>query len=444
VNPQPLLMSRRLLAGVCAVLGLAVPLVVSEALELRADPRGNAAGAATTKQPSPSARRPGVASEPIRTTGMTGTIRENTHTWFNADHSAWKALSNHPSGYVIAGTKFFEPNNLSLYISGFNDLCQHQWTVEHPTAKHGFTSLDTFWKSFTHLGPASNPSGFFIVVGGTRKGTRHYYSLLTNKNGQRVAEHFGPLSDGRQLGGVCQATDGGFVVVGGTNGGKVTIVKFNSLGELVTEVALPQDGFAWTVQPAPGGGYVIGSTNRRVTRVDTAFNVDWSVQATLPPSPDMSAYTYTEFEEILPLERTGPGFIQTGSAFSNSTSAVYTARFNWDGTVPWAKINDTANTSLAGTPVCWANSAVEYYNEPSDTFDILFTWRKGPVSAGGTLTYDRMHPPTGGSLQGGSLLNTIPVQEAFTVRQQFLDRIVIAGTRGGYSATYWYAASSLP
>jgi hypothetical protein len=372
------------------------------------------------------------------------TIFENTYVWGAFDHSAWKALTNYPTGYVIAGSKFFEPANTNLYITGFNDFSQHQWTITHPTAQHGFTTLQTQWKAFTNMGTPSNPSGFFIATTGTRNGTSHYYTMQTNKTGQRTLERFGTLPAGSQFGGAVQATNGGFIVVGGTGNGDVAIWKFNPYGELEWSKVLPISGFAWTVQPANGGGYVIGSTGATVTRVDVAGNFVWSTEINLPISPDGSAYTYTEFEEILPLTNTAQGFIMTGSAFSNSTSAVYTARVNWNGTVAWAKINDAQNTALPGTPVAWSNSPIEVSGSTYGTYEIIHTWRRGPVSAGGTLFAERMNISTGAQLQKGSLLNSIPVQEAFTVRQYLTSRVIIAGTRGGYSAAYSYATANLP
>src|SRR5262245_39205224 len=59
-------------------------------------------------------------------------FQENTYNWFAGDHSGWKALSNYPTGYVLAGSKFFEPNNTSLFITGFNDLSQQLWTKTLP------------------------------------------------------------------------------------------------------------------------------------------------------------------------------------------------------------------------------------------------------------------------------------------------------------------------
>ncbi len=376
----------------------------------------------------------------------TADIRENTYVWDEgSNHSGWKAITNYPNGYVIAGTRFFTAASTNIFITGFDDLSQHQWTVTHPTAQHGFTQLTTFWKAFTHIGPPTNPSGYFLVSSGTRNGSNEYYTLQTDKIGQRTRERFGPLLDGLSFGGASQAVDGGYIAVGATSsgGGNVAVAKFTKDGELQWQKVLPYPGFAWTVQPGAGGGYVVGSTNRRATRIDNAGNELGSVVVDLPLSPDGSAYTYSEFEEITPLEN-GTGFIMTGSVFSTSTSGVYTARVDWADTVAWSKVNDAADTSSALTPVAWANSAVEIRHPTTRVREILVTWRKGPVSAGGTLFAERINPTNGGQLAIGSLLNTIPVQEAFTVRQPFLDRIIIAGTRGGYDSVYSYTTDVLP
>jgi len=374
-------------------------------------------------------------------------VYENTYTWqAGQDHSGWKALSNFPSGYVIAGSKFFEPNNQSLFLTGFNDFCQEEWATTISAAAHGFSTLDTFWKSMATAGPPSNPTGFFMVASGQRNGSHHYYGAQTHKTGAIIKESFGPLGAGINFGGASQAVDGGYVAVGGTNAGLLAVVKFNDAGDLVTSTALPFTGFGWTIQPAAGGGYVIGSTSARATRISNDLNLEWTttIPLALAPPPDGSMYTYTEFEEILPMQNTGSGFIMTGSAFSNSHSAAYSTRLDWNGNVIWHKINETTNTQETSTPVNWTNSAVEHRDQASGNWDILYTWRSGPVSTGGVLKAERMNPATGAALQKGHLGNTIPVQEAFTVRQYFTDRIIVAGTRGRYIAAYSIAMDNVP
>jgi hypothetical protein len=136
----------------------------------------------------------------------------------------------------------------------------------------------------------------------------------------------------------------------------MAVTKFDAYGVPQWTYEYPVSGFGWSIKPANGGGYVMAGT-RSIVRIDVAGNLVWSTTLNLPVSPDGSAYSYTEFEEILPL--TGEnGFILTGSAFSNSNSGVYTARISWAGGVVWSRINDVVNTGLAGTPVCWVNNAV--------------------------------------------------------------------------------------
>jgi hypothetical protein len=373
-------------------------------------------------------------------------FKENTYVWeADKNHSGWKALSNYPTGYVIAGSKFFQAPNTDLYVTGFNDFSQPLWTVTHHLAPLGFTVGDTYWKSIAPIGAPANPSGFFIATTGTRMGAHSYYTLQTDKSGQKVLDHFGELPENITFGGACQAVNGGFIVSGGDNMGKTAVVKFSSTGELEWNKTLPYNAFGWSIQPSLGGGYVIAGTVR-VTHIDADGNDDWSTPLVLPPTPmgDMSSYTYTELEEILPLKNAGVGFVVTGSAFSNTTSAAYSARFNWDGTVPWTKINDAVNTSLPGTPVAWAGTAVEYFTPASNTWDILYTWRNGPVSTGGTIFFSRMNPPNGNQLQGGSFHNAIPLQQGFTVQSPFVNRVTVAGIRGSYDAAYSYTREDLP
>ncbi|HEX7655039.1 MAG TPA: hypothetical protein VF607_16135, partial [Verrucomicrobiae bacterium] len=352
-------------------------------------------------------------------------VFEGTQQWFAADHSAWKIEPQSMQNYVVMGSRFFEPGNTTLYMSEFSEFAQfNSWTHEHTSAE----TLQTFWKSFCK---STYPVGYFAVAANTA-GTRAY-ALLTNATGNKMWDRVSTLSISMQYGGVCRATNGGYVACGATNNGNMSVTKFDAYGVAEWSREYPVSGFAWAIKPANGGGYVMAGT-RSVIRINVDGDMDWSRTINLPVSPDGSAYSYTEFEEILPLSGEN-GFVVTGSAFSNTTSGVYTARLSWSGTVAWAKINDAVNTSLAGTPVCWVNNAVL----SNSGTKVITTWRRGPVSAGGGLYAQLVNISDGvqGNIQ--SLNNTIPVQEAFAVRDH--GRQVIGGTRGTYSHAYAYANS---
>jgi hypothetical protein len=193
-------------------------------------------------------------------------------------------------------------------------------------------------------------------------------------------------------------------------------------------------GFGWSVVPIKGGGYLIGSTGARVTRVDSKGDLIWTSTVSLPVSPDGSSYTYTEFEELIDLPY-GKGVIMTGSAFSNQTSAVYTARVDHDGNVLWRTIHDPQNTGLPGTPVSWINSAI-------CTHDFVLTsWRRGPVSTGGTMYHQKQNLNGGIINEVTSFRNKIPVQEAFMIYAH--DQYVIGGTSGAYKTAYSYISTKL-
>jgi hypothetical protein len=170
--------------------------------------------------------------------------------------------------------------------------------------------------------------------------------------------------------------------------------------------------------------------------VDNAGNHEWTANINLPASPS-GAYSYAEFEEITHVPD-GSGFVVTGSCFSNSHSGIYTAKVSYTGGVSWAKVNDAVNTSGAGTPVCWVNNAIiDAYGT-----EILTSWRRGPVSAGGTMYYQRMNF-AGNNVGGiGSFNNTIPVREAFATKAH--QKYVIGGTRGNLAGAYSYINASLP
>lgn len=349
-------------------------------------------------------------------------VFEGTIQWHNADHSAWKIEPQAMQNYVIMGNRFFEPNNNTLYMSEFSEFAQfNSWNRVHATNEN----MQTFWKSFCK---STYPVGYFAVAS---INNNRVYAILTNATGHKMWDRISALPFAVQYGGVCQATNGGYVACGGNNSGELAVTKFNAYGEAVWTQDYPVSGFGWTIKQANGGGYVLAGT-RSVIRIDVDGSLVWSKTLTLPTSPDGSAYSYTEFEEILPLSGEN-GFVLTGSAFSNSHSAAYTARFSWAGSQVWSKINEAVNTSLAGTPVCWINNAV-LSNSGSK---VITTWRNGPVSTGGALRAQLLNISDGtqGVVQG--LGNSTPVQEAFATRAH--GRLVIGGTRGSYSQAYAYA-----
>lgn len=350
-------------------------------------------------------------------------VFEGTQQWHPQDHSAWKIEPQNIQNYVIMGNKFFEPNNNTLYISEFSEFAQfNSWSRAHTAPEN----IQTFWKSFCK---STSPVGYFAVAG-TASGNK-VYTLTMNATGQKFWERVSNLPFNMQYGGVCQATNGGYIACGSNNSGELAVTKFNGLGEPEWTIDYPVSGFGWCIKQANGGGYVLAGT-RSVIRIEVDGSLVWAKTLNLPASPDGSNYSYTEFEEILPLSGEN-GFILTGSAFSNAHSGAYTARFSWAGTQVWAKINETVNTSLPGTPVCWINNAVL----SNSGNKVITTWRNGPVSAGGALRAQLVNIADGaqGAVQG--LGNATPVQEAFATRAH--GRLVIGGTRGTYSQAYAYS-----
>ena len=358
-------------------------------------------------------------------------IFENTYTWGNFDHGAWKIQPNSPQGYVIAGTKFFEAGNTAVYMTGFDEFGQAQWTRTHESGH----TLQTMWKSFT---VSSSPIKYFIVLAGTQGGSNRAYALLTNATGHKFWDRSSPLPSGTQFGGVTNASNGGWVATGSSSNGNMIAAKFDAYGVLEWLKEYPVSGFGWTIAQTVGGvGYIMAGGSR-VVRIDHLGNFQGSTTIDLgnAPAPDGSAYSYSEFEEITALPN-GQGVIITGSAFSNSFSGVYTARVSYSGSVVWVKINDVVNTSGAGTPVAWINNAI--INGGSE---VVTSWRRGPVSTGGTMFYQRMdfNGTNIGTIR--SLNNSIPVQEAFMLNSH--GKIIVGGTRSGYSSAYSYASATLP
>ncbi|MEP7322242.1 MAG: T9SS type A sorting domain-containing protein [Saprospiraceae bacterium] len=359
---------------------------------------------------------------------------ETLYPWFINNHSAWKVQPNSPTGYVMIGNKFFGPNNTSLYVQGFDESGTSLWLKPYSSGM----ALQTFWKSFTVVN--TNPVKFFAVTANV-SGNKTF-ALLVDANGNKIWDRISDLpASGYQLGGVSNANgnNSGWLACGSDNNGNVAVTKFDNNGFSQWTKSLPLSGFAWSIIPATGGGYYIGSTGNKVTKIDNAGDLVWTSSFSLPPSPapDGSNYTYTEFEEVVELPN-GDGVLISGSAFSNSFSAVYTARVSTTGTLIWKNLYAPQNTSLGGTPVSWINNVIIDVTNSAVT-----SWRTGPVSSGGQLWYQRQYINSGVLTNGEiSLGNTIPVQEAFMIKAH--NKYVIGGTRGGYTAAYSYINGVLP
>lgn len=357
------------------------------------------------------------------TTMHAQTIFEGTRNWHNAAHSAWKIEPQAMQNYVIMGNRFFSAPNNNIYVSEFSEFAQfNTWNRVHATTEN----LQTFWKNFCR---STYPVGYFTANGAA--GNR-VYAMLTNATGQKLWDRVSTLPFGVTYGGVCQATNGGYMACGvSNNSGSLAVTRFNAYGEALWTLDYPGIGFGWCIKPANGGGYVIAGT-LNVTRIDIDGNIVWTRTLNPGVSPDGSAYTYGEFEEITALPE-GQGFVVTASIFNNQHSGIVTARYTWAGALSWARINDEVNTGGAGTPVCWVNNAVL----SNSNTKVITSWRRGPVSAGGTMFARTLNISDG--TQGGiqSLANGTPVREAFATRAH--GRLVIGGTPGNLQNVYAYA-----
>jgi len=359
---------------------------------------------------------------------------ENTYTWGPFDHGCWKVQpANHgptTQGYIMMGSKFFEPSNTSIYVQGFNSDGTSKFLRKH--TPYGFTSLDVFWKSFI---ASHDKKSFFAVSSGTKSGMHKAYALQTDSYGFKIRDYVSDIPTGTEFGGVCNAKNGGWIATGSDVNGKLIAAKFSSSGRLAWIKTYPQSGLGWSITPVLTGGYILAGT-RHIIKIDEDGNLVWATLLNLPPSPvpDGSAYTYTEFEEVLEVPYFG--VLVTGSCFSNQTSAAYTALVDYSGPVLWTNVHAPQNTGSPGTPVSWISSAV------NEGLFVVTSWRTGPVSTGGTMHYQRQSL-LNGSLKGDeqSLGNTIPVQEAFFIKSD--NKYIVGGTRGSYGAAYSYINSDL-
>lgn len=350
-------------------------------------------------------------------------VFEGGTNWHGQSHSAWKIEPQNNQNYVIMGNKFFSGQNDHIYISEFSEFAQfNSWNRSHAAGEN----LQTFWKNYCK---STFPVGYF-TANGTTSGKK-VYTLLTNATGHKLWSRVSELPYNVTYGGACPSVNGGYLACGVNNNGNMVVTKFDAVGLPTWTQEYPGISFAWSIKAATGGGYVVAGTND-VTRIDADGNIEW--QRTLNPgiSPDGSAYSYSEFEEITILPES-QGFVVTASTFSNNHSGIYTARVTWAGTVSWIKINDVVNTSLPGTPVCWVNNAIL----SNSGTKVITSWRRGPVSSGGAMFANTVNIADGalGAIQG--LNNNTLVREAFATRAH--SRLIIGGTTGDLQNAYAYS-----
>lgn len=214
-------------------------------------------------------------------------VFESTQAWHAVDHSAWKIEPQNIQNYVILGNKFFEPNNNTIYMSEFNEFAQfNSWSRMHTAPEN----LQTFWKSFCR---STSSLGGYFAVAAMASGNK-VYTITTNATGHKFWDRVSNLPFNVQFGGVCLATNGGYIACGSNNNGEMAVTKFNGVGEAEWTKSYPVSGFGWSIKQASGGGYVLAGT-RSVIRIEVDGTLAWTRTLTLPVSPDGSNYTYTEF-----------------------------------------------------------------------------------------------------------------------------------------------------
>jgi hypothetical protein len=140
---------------------------------------------------------------------------ETTYNWGSFDHSCWKVQPAYHGtsslGYIMIGSKFFESNNATIYIQGFNSDGSAKFLRQH--TPYGFSSLQTFWKNFI---ASPDKKSFFTVAQGFKSGVNKAYTLQTDSYGFKIRDCASNIPSDIQFGGVCNATDGGWIATGVT------------------------------------------------------------------------------------------------------------------------------------------------------------------------------------------------------------------------------------
>ena len=161
-------------------------------------------------------------------------------------------------GYIIAGTTYsLGPSESNVYLVRTDSAGNLLWQ------KTFGTNRLSYGNDLVVL-----PDGGFVVVGYTdpypSPGSRSVYAVRTDGSGNLIWEKTPGndriISEGRS---VVRTPEGGFVITGGSLGLFLVGLSADGITEWQQVIARSPNDWGNTIEPAPGGGYILGGAREQ-------------------------------------------------------------------------------------------------------------------------------------------------------------------------------------
>jgi hypothetical protein len=246
---------------------------------------------------------------------------------------AYSIVQSSDGGYVVAGgTSSFGAGNVDIYVVKLDSAGNVQWTKT--IGGSGDDEAISIIRS---------SDGGYIVAGGTESfgaGKADIFVVELDSSGNVVWAKTIGGSKGDRARSIIQSSDGGYVVVGGTESfgeGGIYVVKLDNSGNVQWTKTIGGGGASSIIQSSDGG-YVVagrtesfgaGKTDIYVVKLDSAGNVVWA--KTIGGSDWDAAYST--------IQSSDGGYVVAGLtwSFGAGYDDMYVVKMDSSGNVVWTK-----------------------------------------------------------------------------------------------------------
>jgi hypothetical protein len=259
----------------------------------------------------------------------------------SSDDEAYSIIQSSDGGYVVAGsTRSFGAGGYDIFVVKLDSSGNVQWAKTIGGSKgDGASSI------------IQSSDGGYVVVGGTESfGEGGIYVVkLDNSGNVQWTKTIG----GGGASSIIQSSDGGYVIAGGTQsfgagGWDIYVVKLDSSGNVqwAKTIGGSDDDRAYSIIQSSDGGYVVagltwsfgaGYDDMYVVKMDSSGNVVWT--KTIGGSYYDGAYSIIQSPDR--------GYVVVGgtSSFGEGGWDIYVVKLDSSGNVQWTKIIEEGGVS---------------------------------------------------------------------------------------------------
>jgi hypothetical protein len=251
------------------------------------------------------------------------------------DDIAYSIIQSSDGGYVVVGgTSSFGAGGVDIYVVKLDSGGNVQWTK---------TIGGSYYDIAYSIVQSSD--GGYIVAGGTESfgaGKADIFVVKLDSSGNVVWAKTIGGSKGDRARSIIQSSDGGYVIVGGTESfgaGKadISVVKLDSSGNVVWTKTIGDGGASSIIQSSDGGYVVAGGTQSfgaggwdiYVVKLDSSGNVQWA--------KTIGGSDWDYANSII--QSSDGGYVVVGStrSFGAGYDDMYVVKMDSSGNVLWTK-----------------------------------------------------------------------------------------------------------